>query len=428
MIDARLTKVKELQASDLSQGDTARFISNLADEYVYSYMIGEARQLRMILTDLMRSAGLPEGTELYRQYEIALLKLSWMAVPLLTEKETEELFRKHLSIVLKLEDFNVAEKAAGFMQFMFGDNVAVQQRRNALLLALKDNEELIGSQKIVSDDGVEYNPMIKHWLKFYDQSSRIEKRLERLPLLEFMSANKNVSRLSDEEQLLLRQVLVLYDTIRFLVKDPTVSGTGHQLPGERIPAPQDFFGDNEAASDVLTVENTAEVTSAIKTEPTKNEVLEAYQGDKKTVQAITKEQQKLEAKFGTDTPRLRAEFFAAVQKKNSVRTIALVRVLAQQGDLTAFMQSDEKLHPFLRAIWEKRYGTEFAQQFDQAADAPEFLKLFLRYILEERLEMPENEAARVGLQIGNIFVSNGKKSYNKMVYFDVASKTFHWFE
>lgn len=423
MIDTRIDKVKSLTASDLGQRETATFISQLADEYMNSYMVGEARHLRALLNTLMKDANLQEGTEIYEMYDEALIKLSWMAVPMLSEKETEELFAKHILPVIDIEDFDLSEKAIGFMQYVFGDDSAAQKRRNALLAALKENEEQIGTQNI-EDAGESMKPTIQNWLKLYDQSTRLEQRLERLPLLEFISSNRFASSLSEEDQLRLRQVLTIYDTIRFLIKNPDVAGTGHAIPRGSIEAPATEIPEAKpVVQDVAPAEGTAAASPQVN-----QEVLQAYQGDPKQIKAIAKEQEKIQNKFGSDSGRLRAEFFAAVQKQNANRAIALIRILAQQGDLEDFMQTDEKLHPFLRGIWEKRYGADMAKQFDENASTPEFVKLFLKYILQERLGMAESDAARIGLQIGNIFVSNGKKSYNKMAYFDVATKAFHWFE
>ena len=129
-----------------------------------------------------------------------------------------------------------------------------------------------------------------------------------------------------------------------------------------------------------------------------------------------------------DLAKLRQEFFAAVQKKNVNRTIACLRLLTEKNDLENFLRQDEKLRQFLLVTWEKQYGADFAAQFRQNPTQIKFVRLFLRYILEERLTMPASEAARVGLQLANIFVKAGKKSYNKMAYFDVVSKEFRWFE
>ncbi len=159
-----------------------------------------------------------------------------------------------------------------------------------------------------------------------------------------------------------------------------------------------------------------------------DEVMVAYRGDPGQLRAITKETDKLTNKFGSDSAKLRQEFFLAVQKKNIARTIAILRLLVQFKDLENFMKEDERLGKFLAATWAKQYGQDFSQGFVKNPAQLKYVRAFLRYVLEQRLGMSANDAARVGLQIANIFVSSGKTGYNKMAYFDVADKNFKWFE
>ena len=140
------------------------------------------------------------------------------------------------------------------------------------------------------------------------------------------------------------------------------------------------------------------------------------------------EREKLSKRFNNDAAKLREEFFKTVQNKNTNQTIAILRILAQNKELENFLKDDAKLNKFLSAVWEKQFGKDFVSQFQKQPDQIKFVKQFLRYVLEERLGMTASDAARVGLQIGNIFVSSGKKGYNKMAYFDVASKGFKWLE
>ena len=56
------------------------------------------------------------------------------------------------------------------------------------------------------------------------------------------------------------------------------------------------------------------------------------------------EEEKIMNRFGNDLPKLRAEFFTAVQRKNSNRVIALLRLLAQKDDFGKFLKDDIKLN------------------------------------------------------------------------------------
>ena len=418
MIDTRLEQLKTIQPSELERPQTYQRIAALVDDYVIGNRVGDARQLKILLEDLVTQLKMNPGSELYEKYQLLLTKLTWVAVPFASENETEDLFRKHLLLASQDEiDFN--QKAVGFMQFVFGDNQAVQARRNLVLGALKQNDELIGGKPIKIEGEIEpQKPAIKNWLRDYDQISRLEQRRERLSLLEYTNTNQNIRILSATEKEILRQVFGLYDLVRFMVQSPTVIETGHTLPTE-LTSPVEEISETIPAP-VTEVANMDFVLQ--------QEVLAAYRGDTEQQQAVVKELKKLESKSKGDMAWLHQEFFTAVQKQNMVRTVALLRLLAEKGDLENFMVTDEKLGKFLAATWEKQYGAATAQEFQANPAQPKFLSLFLQYILQQRLGMSENDAARVGLQIGNIFVNAGKKGYNKIAYFDVTTKVFQWFE
>ena len=54
--------------------------------------------------------------------------------------------------------------------------------------------------------------------------------------------------------------------------------------------------------------------------------------------------------------------------------------MAQSSDLLAFLKEDEKLHKFLAAIWEKRYGKNLAAAF-KIPDGPG--KIILKNIIAQ---------------------------------------------
>jgi len=168
-------------------------------------------------------------------------------------------------------------------------------------------------------------------------------------------------------------------------------------------------------------------TPVVQSSTVEQEILDAYRGDTKMEKRIAKEEAKMAKKFKDDVGRLRQEFFAAVQKKKVEKTVAILRLMTRQDDIAKFIQEDTKLNKFLSAIWEKQYGAELAEEFKQKPDDLKFIRLFLQYVLQDRLGLSRSDAARIGLQLSNLFVSLGKKEYNKMAYFDIKNKIFDWF-
>lgn len=339
-----------------------------------------------------------------------------------------------------IDDFDLWQVIKGKLVTVYNldDRDILKERvRKAML----NNKNQISKEKI-SRNGREYNPTVRQWLLDYTSVVGLG-LVDMVKVNEYFSANKNFQGLSEEEKGSVRSMITLYEFLKrssytpegleetavmsdddktYVMSDGRIEDLDPRIKemlkklsqddlsvgtGEEFEAPQ-------GAAKVPTTEEQA--------------IVEAYKGNPKIVKAISKEEQKIVSKFGSNNSRLRAEFFLAVQKKDVIRVIALLRVMAQKKDLESFISEDKKLNRFLTQIWEKQYGDEFVKEFNKDPASPKFVKIFLRYVLEQRLGLNSNDAARIGLQIANIFVSQGKKSYNKMAYFDVKSKTFNWIE
>ena len=264
-----------------------------------------------------------------------------------------------------------------------------------------------------ADAGQELPPAIKHWLRDYDQSSDIRQRSKRLSLIEYINTNNNVRQLSAEQKETLRRVLQVYDFIRFLNQLESVSETGHKIPAEKV-----------------TVLDRGLASASVEDESSKEqqEIFQAYQGNEKQAKEISREQAKLAKKISGKVDQLPAIFYQAVQTKNVAVTIAVLLLMAETDTLGSFLKTDEKLRQFLSLTWEKQYGKATAEAFNRNPNQPKFVRLFLQYVLQQRLGLDGSEAARLGLHVGSAFVRTGKKGYNTLAYFDVKSKQFRWFE
>src|SRR3989338_9393324 len=297
--------------------------------------------------------------------------------------------------------------------------------------ALLRNNEVIITTPIAKEDRT-VKPSIAEWLINYTGFVGVGK-VDSVKMNEYFVSNKNFQRLSEQEKNIIRKLIILYEQLKRSSLDPegleervTLYEDG-RLAVFRDGRFEDI--DPKIMSRVMEIEKKESQPTELPSTPSyESDLLAAYQGDPKQQQAITKEEENLKAKFGADLIKLRQEFISAMQKKNVNLAIAGLRLLAQNNDLDNFLATDDKLNKFLAATWEKQFGQDYAAQFSKNPKDLKFVRQFLRYVLEERLRLNETEAARIGLQIGNIFVSQGKKGYNKMAYFDVPSKSFKWFE
>lgn len=305
--------------------------------------------------------------------------------------------------------------------------------------AMLNNKSLLTKEKIARN-GKKYQPTIRQWLLDFTSATDVGE-VGNVKINEYFVQNKNYQKLSEDDQYRVRVLIMNYERLkkssstaegleetvgidedgkitifsegRMEDLDSRIVKLLKKLKINKAEGPGAFL----AAKEVSTGQSAVEA-----------EVLAAYQGDKKLQKAIAKEIKKLDKKFGSDKEGLRTEFFQTTQKGNINRTVGALMLMTQNDDLLDFISEDPKLNKFLTAIWEKQYGADLVADFKINPTDVKYVKMFLQYVLEQRLHIDEDDAARVGLQIGNAFAGLGKKSYNKMAYFDVVSKEFHWFE
>ena len=410
MLDADLEQLKTIKPGDLLSDNVFDQVKVLAVRYINDIYIGESAELYRLLSNLLaKTKGLDNHPDMIQQYNLILGKLGWVALPFIDDADMALQLQQNLFLGINLE-IDFIDKIKSLMNLFSGDTNSQDRCRLLFLKALQANQERLGKRSLIIEGEKEiFSPLVKNWLKDYDLFTTLEARRRGVGLLEYMSTNRNVRQLLELEKASLRKILQLYDYLRIIdLGKKIVKPTGHSLEVD-----EDLkFKTRPSEPHETTYEQS---------------ILLAYQGDSKQIAAITNEENKISKKFGADIAKLRDEFYRMVQTKNLNATIAILRLLAQKDDLLKFIQEDEKLKKFLTQTWAKQYGQELVAEFAANPAQPKFVRLFLQYILQQRLGMSSSDAARIGMQIGNILVGLGQKEYNKMAYFEVASKSFKWF-
>ncbi|OGY45070.1 MAG: hypothetical protein A2729_03365 [Candidatus Buchananbacteria bacterium RIFCSPHIGHO2_01_FULL_39_14] len=444
MADKNITKNSDqIVLTDLANPQVLTKYSDYI-KYLLKYdFINEANDLRVSLPILLEqkdnlSRIAPDFLSQYRH--IAILA-KFITLSVLSNREVIDLIENNLSEALVEPDLILTDKIkAKIVTIMIPADRDIFKRE--LREAMLRNNQLITSKNIVVD-GVTREPTIGNWIKDYNKDVGAA-QAEQINKIQYLTTSDNTKILVSQEKNKIETLINIYENLK-------KSSTTPEGAEEVVPYYQDnqhyvlregkleLIKPDKILLSILEGKPVSEINietgkkyevPVIREEAifsADRDILIAYQGDPKQAKAIAAEQDKLNKSFGGDLAKLRQEFFAAVQKKNVNRTIACLRLLTEKNDLENFLRQDEKLRQFLLVTWEKQYGADFAAQFRQNPTQIKFVRLFLRYILEERLTMPASEAARVGLQLANIFVKAGKKSYNKMAYFDVKDKLFHWF-
>ncbi|NUM25555.1 MAG: hypothetical protein HUU49_02915 [Candidatus Buchananbacteria bacterium] len=458
MYETELKTIAQSVASGENPNQLVDQIEGLSQQLVFDLEILQSYKLSKIIDELQAKNYEKISPRNIDRLNLANVRLKFTSLPRWSDNVVTSLFEKDIAKVLADDDIGLFDRLNAFLiQLPITDRDKFKQR---LLNHLRDNTELISNQKIVVD-GEEKSATVANIITDYFKNKGV--RATDLDFAEYTMKNKNYLKMSEADRLKVKNLLKLL--FRLTTSSMTPEGVENDLvfidadgqikaiengtiinltntnTGRKSPLPEkiktisenDFILPSESAGPAIDT-NPTDVNpvvvenSTVQTTQVQEEIVAAYRGDVKMASAIDKEMEKISKKIGDNNQQLRSEFMVAVQNKNIIRTVALLRILAQADDLEKFVVEDEKLNKFLLVTWEKQYGADFALEFKTTPAQPKFIRTFLRYILEQRLNMPANEAARVGQKIGNIFVSLGKKSYNKMAYFDVNSKTFNWFE
>lgn len=408
--------IDKLNLVELKKPDSPEAILNLILSLDESNDMPTARKLDLKLLSLI---GLSKNSselspDLYEKYSSYCNLLKFVYLPLQTDSQIELIFRESMVYALRL-GIKVSDQ---IRLYIISYTIPSYGNRFAQLVikAISYNEELIGQKKIFSvSENKMVEPFLKNWLKSYNQSRERDEEKISLQQSEFLSLNDDAVLLPPAEKQILAECIRIYDFLRYpsevgkniLSVDEGFENKKISVPSEPISIIQEkkeFDNDNS------------------------QEIIAAYQGDIKQQRAIEAQQEKLKKSVGTDPVKLQAEFYKSVQNQDSNATIAAVKLLALNGQLLDFIKNDQKLNKFLTATWAKLYNQQTADDFTKNPIQPRFVRLFLRYVLSDRLRMKESDACRIALQIGNILVSQGKLEYNRMAYFDISGKEFKWFE
>jgi len=110
--------------------------------------------------------------------------------------------------------------------------------------------------------------------------------------------------------------------------------------------------------------------------------------------------------------------------------VAVLRVLAEEGTLDLLLRESKKwsavFSEYLKGRQESRPG--LVEGFRLEPTAPNYISLFLQYLLRERLRQSEEDAGKVGMQLANIFKQAGNAKYSKLVYLDLADEKIKWLD
>lgn len=169
-----------------------------------------AEDLRRLLREEEKISSLSgEDNAKYQNY---LARLQLQALPLFSEDEIAEFFRKSFLKMISDPDINVYDRFKSkqiVMPYELAEDFLLQ-----IIDAIHQNRETIGDERLLISGAPEaVEPTIENWLSDYDRTYGTEPQND-LTFLNYVKNGSNTQRLSDADKELLRKVLKFYEFLK----------------------------------------------------------------------------------------------------------------------------------------------------------------------------------------------------------------------
>jgi hypothetical protein len=405
--------VQKLSIDDLSKGEILNEISVLVTEYTEADNVDEARDLLVVLRELLGanqnfSQNYPA---LFKDYQKIIVLLKFVVLHTLPEREVVDLFKKHLLTVIK-NNVNLVDKLDSFF-LLYKDEFFDHQSRKNFVKVLAENTEIIGSKALRLEIGTRFeSPTISNWLKDFARSFPSDRRLTYLEEVEYTGRSPNFRKLSVEERDILLKIFRLFNYLRFPVeKGFKVKETGHRVGA--VPA-------------TLPVKEPLSV-------PPKNplEVLkQKYQDYRQQRERVLELEDGILVRTQGEVEQIKKELAVASRNDEKNKVIACVKIMARQKALITALRDNPAWLEAVSGYIVSKYGQQYNPEDVTAAlsnikmdlTAPAALSEFLQYLLKDKLKMGENDSALVGVEIGQLLGDQ----YQGLAYGSQETGSFEW--
>lgn len=169
-----------------------------------------AEDLRRLLKEDERENNLTEDEK--TNYKNSLIRLQLQALPLYSEEEIAEFFRKNFLKMVNDPDISLYDRFKSkqiAMPYEFAEDFLLP-----LIEAIHQNEETIGRERIfVSGNPEAQVPTVANWLLDYDRTYGTEPQSD-LIWLEYVNSGANASRLGPKDKETLRKLLKFYEYLK----------------------------------------------------------------------------------------------------------------------------------------------------------------------------------------------------------------------
>lgn len=161
---------------------------------------------------------------------------------------------------------------------------------------------------------------------------------------------------------------------------------------------------------------------------TQSQIVAKYQGDQTKANAVAQRGAVLQQSTANAPAALRQALYGAVTaaQPDEIEIVALLQLLASTDALDDVLRDDSRFQQLVAQALERRGNATRLADLKLYPTAPQFVQFLLELLLQEKVGLTEDQAARWGLQLANALKRAGNGKYSQIAYFDVTDGTFHW--
>jgi hypothetical protein len=264
-------------------------------------------------------------------------------------------------------------------------------------------------------------PTVANWVQDYIQHNGSSlSDFDALKLSAYLGSSSNVRSLSLPEKDRIRKLIRLYRNLKFFPE----SMEGKEIMG------WDFFPleGNSAAPHISVSVN----ERAFDTRPPLDQLKGKYASYRRERSAILRLEDQLLVKTKGESEAVKKEFSVAVRNEDKNTVIACLMIMARQGALFTALRDNPAWFSAVSEYVQKKYTGYYKpdeimyaiSNFKLEPSATAAISEFLQYILLDKMKLSENEAALVGVEIGQVLGS----SYQGIAYGNQETGNFEWSE
>lgn len=206
---------------------------------------------------------------------------------------------------------------------------------------------------------------------------------------------------------------------------------GIELTEEQAAAIVDVMKDRMRMTRFVEVVEQRGVVAEAKKEWSVEEIKEIYAGSAEEREEISKHRSEIVQQLEVGGVDIRNVFYDIINPPDllpptSSEVVAGLLVLANEDQLTAALNDDERYREVVRKYYEGRGNEAGFAEFEKDVNSPQSLNVFLQTVLRGYGSLDEQNSARLCLRVLNLLKKRGHAQYAELAAFDMDEGRFVW--